>query len=183
MKFLKYFFEPIKFIKDQPFQFIVWVIVAIILGLTGFWLPLISVTLVGQGSSFENQIKVGTLMSFNIVILADGLALFLTAVNAGRSTTTAGIRGLMGIFALILILLSGFFLAFSVLVKEIDQKFVISQICLTVLSIVLACYLYCFRSSEWEKTVDEHKKKEDQEVEDLSNRSRGKSQDDEGTKL
>jgi hypothetical protein len=165
-------------------QFTVWWIVAIFLGLSGFWLPLL-LHYVRDGTHvqfFNGYLRAGNFASFSIVILADGLATTLVAVNAGRSITAAGIRGLMGVFALILA-----FVSVAVLIIHSEGQpsvgFVLFQFALTFLAILSASYLYCFRSSEWEKSLDAAKKEQDEEVENLAKTAAAKTSDDTGVRL
>lgn len=183
-RLVSYLAEPLRLIRQQPLQFTVWWIVAIFLGLSGFWLPLL-LHYVRDGTHvqfFDSYLRAGSLASFSIVILADGLATTLVAVNAGRNITAAGIRALMGVFALILA-----FVSVAVLVFPKDGQvsfgFVLFQFILTFLSILSASYLYCFRSSEWEKSVSDLKKEQDKEVENLAKRAASKTSDDTGVRL
>ncbi len=183
-KLINYLAEPLRLIRLEPLQFTVWLIVAIFLGLSGFWLPLL-LHYVRDGSHIQfldSYVRAGNLASFSIVILADGLATTLAAVNAGRNITAAGIRGLMGVFALILS-----FVSVAVLVLPNDGQvsfgFVLFQFALTTLAVLSASYLYCFRSSEWEKSVGDVTKEQDQEVENLAKTAASKTSDDTGVRL
>lgn len=183
-KLFCYFAEPLDLIKQQPLQFTVWWIVAMLLGLAGFWLPLL-LRYARDGSHsqfFDCYIRGGNLASFSIVILADGLATTLVAVNAGRNFTAAGIRGLVGVFALILMMLNVAVLVYSDQ-GQVSFGFVIFQSTLTILAILSASYLYCFRSSEWEKSVGDIQKQEDKEVEHLAKVAASKTADDTGVRL
>lgn len=184
IKYLSHFAEPLRLIRYEPLQFTVWWLVAIVLGLSGFWLPLI-LRFFGDGTHrvfFDSYLKAGNLASFSIVILADGLATTLVAVNAGRNITAAGIRGLTGVFALIIA-----FISVAVLIvppsNHISTTFVAFQFVVTFLAILSASYLYCFRSSEWEKSVGDVKKEQDEEVEKLAKVAAAKTSDDAGVRL
>jgi hypothetical protein len=183
-KFFSNFSEPLNLIREQPLQFTVWWIVAIFFGLAGFWLPLL-LEFVKAGSPnqvFQNYIKSGNLASFSIVILADGLATTLVAVNAGRNVTAAGIRGLIGVAALILFIINVGVLS-ATHIENISWSFVAFQFIIASLAILSASYLYCFRSSEWEKSVGDVKQQEDEEVDKLSQTAASQSADETGVKL
>lgn len=183
-KFFSYLSEPLQLIREQPYQFTVWWIVAIFFGLAAFWLPLL-LEVVKHGAPsqvFQNYIKSGNLASFCIVILADGLATTLVAVNAGRNVTAAGIRGLLGVAALILFVTNVGLL----LVTQSDivpNSFIVFEFIITALAVLAASYLYCFRSSEWEKSVGDVKRQEDEEVERLSQAATSQSGDGTGVRL
>lgn len=175
---------PLELIRKEPLQFSVWWIVAIILGLSGFWLPLLlrSVSNGNWFTFYEGYLKAGNFASFSIVILADGIATTLVAVNAGRNIIAAGIRGLMGVFALILALINVGILV-STSNGELSTAFIVFQFIVTLITIFVASYLYCFRSSEWEKSVGDVKKEEDKEVENLGKSANKMNADDSGVKL
>jgi hypothetical protein len=183
-KFVSNLLEPIGLIRQQPLQFTVWWIVAIVFGLAGFWLPLL-IECVKEGAPsqvFNIYVKSGNLASFNVVILADGLATTLVAVNAGRNLTAAGIRGLFGVVALILFIINIAILR-ELHVENVPTSFIVFQFIIVALAILSASYLYCFRSSDWEKSVGEVKKQEDEEVKKLSNAAASQSADETGVKL
>jgi hypothetical protein len=185
MRILQNLKEPLRYIQEQPFQFITWVMVAIILGLVSFWAPILILLLLGRDVSFYEQIRTGVLLSFNFVILADGIATSLVSENSGKNTTAAGIRGIAGAFAIFLVVLNVLFFAVCILnpIDPINQLFSVAQIVITIISIFIACYLRCFQSSDWEKSVEDHKKREDQDIENLIEGSQVRSQDDKGIKL
>ena len=106
MKKLLTIVKPLEYIKEQPYQFIVWFLVAIILGLIGFWAPMLINKLLNQQIVINNIVKTGVLASFSIIILADGIVTTLVAKDSGKSNTTAGIRGFFGIIAVLLVVLN-----------------------------------------------------------------------------
>lgn len=78
-------YEPLKAIKDQPWHFAVWWLVANVLGLAGIWLPLL-ILYFSKGPvclTFQNIIRTGSLATFCVVILADGIASNLGARKTG----------------------------------------------------------------------------------------------------
>lgn len=175
---------PLELIRKEPLQFSVWWIVAIVLGLSGFWLPLLLHS-VSDGNVclfYQEYLKSKSFASFSIVILADGLATTLVAVNAGRNITAAGIRGIVGIMALLLTIINVGIL-FSTTTSETTSGFQTFQIIITIIAVFTASYLYCFRSSEWEKSVGDIKKEEDKEVEDLGRSAKRINTDNTGVRL
>ncbi|MEW5804996.1 MAG: hypothetical protein AB1847_23160 [bacterium] len=184
-KFFANVSEPLDLIKQQPLQFTVWWFVAIVFGLAGFWLPLLVEALKESGSPwqvFQNNLKGGNLASFSVVILADGLATVFVAVNAGRNITAAGIRALFSVVALLLFVTNVVVLGISHS-SDVPTKFIVFQFIITGLAIILASYLYCFRSTDWEKSVGEVRVTQDKEVEKLAKDATAISKDDKGVKL
>ncbi len=181
---LKHIAEPLNSIKKQPYHFVVWWLAAVVLGLAGFWLPVLLLVscgnLEGAKLAFKNMTSAGNLASFSVVILADGIAASLVAVGAGSNITAAGIRGVVGIIALLLVIIQVGFLVACQIMGSISIGF---QVITTVLAVLLATYIYCFRFASWEKGVDETKKEEDKEVKNLSKEAESKSKTNLGVKL
>jgi len=83
--FLRSIKEPLELIRSEPYHFLAWWTVAIVLGMVGFWLPIL-LTFASGGAThkvFENLVNYGGLASFGVVILADGIATTIVAVRAG----------------------------------------------------------------------------------------------------
>lgn len=175
--------KPLNAIKLNPYHFWVWFGAAIVLGSSGVWMPVILFILGGntEGAKliFSNLIKTGNLASFSIVILADGLAAALATVGAASNIKAAGIRGILGIIAFILMMLQVAILTYCQY-GLILPKF---QIILVILAILVACYFYCFRFPSWEKSLDEVEKEQDKQVDKLSREAQSKTTTDEGVKL
>jgi uncharacterized membrane protein len=177
--------EPLELIRQQPLQFAVWWIVAVLFGLAGFWLPLLVESLKDAGCPsqiFQNNLRGGNLASFSVVILADGLATMFVAVRAGQNLTAAGIRGLLSVLALLVFITNVVMLGVTHS-ADVPTKFIVFQFIITFLAIGLSSYLYCFRSSDWEKSVGEIRTIQDNEVTKLGKEATSKTQDDKGVKL
>lgn len=177
--------EPFKSITQQPYQFIGWLLIANVLGLAGFWLPLF--LLYGKGlltnQSFDVLLNAGNLASFSVVILADGITALLFTKGTGSNMVALGMRGVASGLAFIFILIQVVILADAHITttgQHIDGSL---QITLTLVAIAIACYLYCFRFPIWEKGVAELKAEEDKEVSNLADAAAAKSADDKGVKL
>lgn len=177
--------EPIRSISDQPYHFATWWIVANVIGLAGFWLPLLLLRCSGKPTYlvFERLINAGALASFSMVILADGIAATLVTVGTGSNLTAVGIRALVTIIALIIALIQVGVVAFEHNVMADSHVFVSFHIVLTSLAIIFATYLYCFRFPSWEKGVVEAKQEEEQEISDLVKEAGSKSADAKGVRL
>jgi hypothetical protein len=178
-------FAPIKSIKDQPFHFAGWWLVANVIGLAGFWLPLLLLYCSGKPSTlvFERLIQAGALASFSVVILADGIAANLVTLGAGSNITALGIRALITIIAIIITVIQVGFIAAEHTLTANAHVFISFHLVFTGLAILCATYLYCFRFPSWEKGVAEMKREEDQEVNDLAKEAQSKSADAKGVRL
>jgi len=175
------FQKPFTSIKKRPRQFTAWFIIAIVLGSAGFWLPLFLVWYRGVPVDpiFVQLIEAGTLASFSIVILADGVATTMSVVG-GSNVTAAGIRGQAGACALILLILQAVVLCSGLSPHEGDHPKYVLQELFAFLAILLAAYLYCFRYSDWEKSCADVKEKEEEEVDKMKVAAENKKTDGSG---
>jgi hypothetical protein len=184
-RLMQQFTEPFSSISDRPLHFLVWSFVSIIFGLAGFWLPVL-LALTGGGAAsqtFRSLVYAGTLSSFSIVLLADGIASALIVVNAGSNITAAGMRAFVGCGAVLLVVVEVGVLVFAYSNGGSTHTSVTFQLFLAAAAIALASYLYCFRSPSWETDVADVKEKEDKEVAGLSLSAEEKATDEGGTKL
>ncbi len=183
-KFFSDFAQPLSVIWKKPHQYLVWWLVAMFVGLASFWLPFILRYLVdGTQMQFTREyFKSGSMASFSIVILADGLATCLVVANSGRNHVTAGIKGILGVTTLILVVLNVGILALSAF-NISSHGLHIVQLLITLLSILTASYLYCFRDPSWEKTVGDVQEEENEEVDNLGRTATQTSADESGNKL
>jgi hypothetical protein len=185
-KLLRQLSEPLKSIKYQPYHFVVWCLVAYVVGLAGLWLPLLILYRMDRPvyPVFENIVNAGYLASFCVVILAEGIATNLCAHKTGSSQIAVGIRGLFCILAFILAIIP-----VGIMVGEHvgqgDSHVAISfQVQITLIAILLGAYLYSFRYPSWgEKEVSFVKEEEDNDVLKLAEQAQKQLRDDKGVKL
>lgn len=189
-KFLLRFLEPLNSIKNQSYHFASWWIFTNILGLAGFWIPLIILLFNPDKSklnfSTKSLIDSGMLSSFSIIILAEGVAAALVAVKGGSNMIAAGIRGIAGVIALIVVAIQVTILVILTIFDYSGTKASNTatgiSIIITILSICLATYLYCFRYPDWEKGVAEVVQSENEDVEKIRDHAKIQT-NDEGVKL
>lgn len=178
--------EPFATIKQEPYQFIVWLFVVLIFGLAGVWLPSFFDYINDKDgmSSLLNHIRVGSIATFGVVILADGLAAMLTTVNVGLTKITAGIRGLIGTFAILLFMLNvAIFIIPYPSSKQVTTQYIAFQLSILFFTVLVAIYLYCFKSNVWEKSAETLVKNEDRQVEDMEKAADSVTADDKGVKI
>lgn len=176
--------EPLNSIKDQPYQFAVWFIVANVFGLAGFLLPILFCWTRSKDTHavFISSIKAGTLASFSVVLLAEGIASALVAIGAGKNVVAAGIRGLISVLALLVAMIQVGLLVVQSLITDESIPSPIFQVCVTLAAILFASYLYCFRFGAWEKGVESIREEDDNAVTKLEIAAQGKTED-KGVKL
>lgn len=174
--------EPWKIIRTRRFHFVAWVVGLPILGLAGFWLPLVLTGAMKLSIKpvFEQLLYGGTLVAFSVTILAEGCFGLLTAEKAGSNPNALAIRGLAGIFTIVLIVMCAGIMACEVTVSAINNisigvpaspgnhVAIPVHIIFSLLAMLTASYLYCFRFPAWEKGVADAQQEEDNEVSKLS---------------
>lgn len=183
---LEIFRKPLKYIKDQQLQFVVWIMVVVLFGLAGIWMPALFTYLQNGDASrvVINHFVAGSFASFCVVILADGLATTMTAIRSGINITSAGMRGFVGIFSVLLIVVNVGILSSSDVSKtSMTSAYIVFQASILMLSVVAAIYLYCFRSSDWEKDVDEIVNEENERIKRIKTGAISDTSDSSGVKL
>lgn len=178
--------EPLIIIKNEPYQFYVWLFVVMTFGLAGVWMPFVFEYFKNGtgGKILLNHIKSGSIASFGVVILADGIAATMIAVNAGLTKTTAGIRGLIGAFSVLLIMINVAILILSdPAANSVSTPYIIFQMSILLLTTAASIYLYCFKSNDWEKSAETMLVEEEHKVEEIGSAAEKVSSDDAGVKL
>lgn len=179
-KFVKPLNGPWGVVRRRPFHFLAWLLVVPGVGLAGFWLPL----MLGWARGEEvmpfcaRLLSAGTTASACVAILAEGLLAVLTAEKTGSNVPALGLRGIAGGLAtLLIILLVGILGAESAFLAgpHLSSSF---HIVLTVVAMLAASYLYCFRDPTWEpavRGVDEARAKEELDIDHLSSEATAQS--------
>ncbi len=163
----KSFLEPLNEIKSHRHEFIMWLVTIMFLGTVGIWLPII-----WKNVSMESAIA--DVASFNIVLLAECFAA-ATSIKSGVSKESSSIRTIGFMIAIFLIILN------VGVILEGAQIFWVFVI--TLLVIMFASYLYCFRYASWEESADKIVQKEDDEIADLSKKAKNIKSDENGVKI
>lgn len=184
-RFVEHLRLPLRSITTKPYQFTVWLFVTVFFGLAGFWLPLVLVAVNQESISpvLTSLVRSGALASFCVVILAEGIAGVLVTVGGGGNDAAAGLRALAGGFGIMFVLVGVGLLVRGQLTPGQGHQSSLFHYAFTTVSIVIACYLYCFRNTEWEPSADTFTANDEQEAARLGNSALAQSQDDSGTKL
>ena len=157
-RFLRPLKVPLGFINERPYHFLTWAAVAVILGMSGIWLPTLLAFVRGKDwlSVLHTTINNGNLASYGVVLLADGIAAAMVAERAksGPSPTASGIRGMVCSFAIVLVVIQVGILGISYAISDSSYPSPRFQVIITVLAVVSAAYLYCLRSDKWEGDVE-----------------------------
>lgn len=176
---------PIVSITEQPFDFISWFIIAVVIGLAGLWLPIVLFWSEERltSAAFFSLVRAGGPASFSIVLLAEGISSAWAALRAGTSPHTTGLRRLASGVALVVLVVQVGFLGIQSMAADVTVRSAIFQVCITLFAIAWAVYLYCFRFASWEKGVREVLKKEERDVDKLRRAAPRETKDDQGVKL
>jgi hypothetical protein len=184
-RFWKQICGPLNSIWEQPYQFVVWWIVANIFGLAGFLLPIFLgwVQDKDSGLVFLTAVRSGSLASFSIVLLSEGIAAALVAQGAGSNVVAAGMRGVVSMLALLVAGIQFVFLVAQSMITDGSTPAPLFQVFVTGVAIAFAAYLYCFRFASWEEDVGKVKEAEDKDVQKLGESAQKVTKDDNGVKL
>lgn len=176
--------EPFNSISEQPYQFLAWWVVANFIGLAGFWVPILVSWARNMGASgaFFTSVRAGSLASFSVVLLAEGIAAALVALQSGSNKVAAGMRGLVSVLALVVVIIQAVLLAAQSAIEG-GALAPNLQVLLTGVAVFLAIYLYCFRFVSWEKGVEAVQVADDKAVQDLASAAQKTTADDSGVKL
>jgi hypothetical protein len=176
---------PLNSIFEQPYQFVVWWIVANVFGMAGFLLPIFLSWTRNRNAhdAYLDSLKGGSLSSFCVVLLAEGIAAALVAQGAGTNLVAAGLRGLASVLALLVAFIQMTFLVAESVITDGSVISPAPQIVTAVLAVLLASYLYCFRFTSWEKGVDEVLEADDKAVEDMTAAAKAVAADKHGVQL
>jgi hypothetical protein len=176
---------PLSAIADQPYQFAVWWLVANVFGIAGFLLPIFLSWTRAKNThdAYFASLRSGSLASFCIVLLAEGIAAALVAQGAGANLVAAGLRGLASVLALIVAFVQMTFLVAESVITDGSFISPAPQLVAAAFAVILASYLYCFRFTSWEKGVDEVLKADDEAVRDISEEAKSAASDKHGTQL
>jgi|GEM_PF-4014343 hypothetical protein len=160
------FCVPLEAIKSNPFHFITWFVAVPVIGLMGFWLPILLVwSYSGDVKTvFEHLLYAGTTASVCVAILGEGVYAMMIANATGLNKTTSGIRGLIVCWSIVIVILLVGTAVTDVALSSGQHVRIVFHITFTCLAILTACYLYCFRYRIKVKSVDEEIADQDAEI-------------------
>jgi hypothetical protein len=194
-RYLKPVVAPLSYIEEKPFHFVTWGFVALVLGLSGVWLPTLLSPIRGKSMCdfLLNSVNAGGLAAFSVVLLADGIATAIVAEkniseknnNQPRPTAT-GVRGMISISAIILVVIQVGVMGVVPPVSVAPYFTFYFEVIVTAAAIILACFLYCFRSDNWEQLIEDAAvavEKEKMDVEDIIEEASGRKSDGGGIKI
>lgn len=155
-------------IKDNPWQFALWFITSIILSLSSFWIPSLLGYIIGE--NFYCQLMGNNpFIVFSIVFLSNSILYSINHIGGGSNTFAVAIRGI----ALVVSIMYLVFLSAIIPLKLINNIVLdyFTQYVLLLITILIGIYVYGFRDSKWEKSVDDIRQEEDNKIENIVSRA------------
>jgi len=169
-------FQTIK--RDRP-EFILWLLTSVVLSLTSFWLPLILGFLIDV-NKYEEIMKSNPFIIFSIVFLSNSIYYSINQIGAGKNKFSMSIRNISLVIVIILIIILSSIVPLKIFFdKSLND---LTQYVLLAFVLLFGIYIYGFRKTEWEDSIEEHVIVENEEVKELSIRAH-QTNKDEGIKL
>lgn len=182
--FIKILKKPItESSRENKAKFFIWIIFITTAGLFGCWYPVIVNVLSEKPLMFGIIIINGSMSTFCLSMLMESMINMHSVPGSGKTEATNTLRSFVLIISILVLLLNSIVYG-MILTEHNTYNIKLFTIILTVITFLLASYLYFYRSNEWEKSVDKIYKDDDKKVEDLVKRSDAlENKTDEGIEL
>jgi hypothetical protein len=180
MKSIMIIFAHFKTIKDDPGKFILWLLTSVLLSLSTVWVPSLVGILI-EKDFFSKLMLNNPFIVFSVVFLSNSVLTSINYIGAGTNKNAVSLRGI----TLVLTFLYLLFLS-SVIPLKLLTNFSLNtstQFTLLFITIFIGVFVYGFREASWEKSVDEFKKEQDKEVQDMSAKAAGVTNDGNDTEV
>ena len=161
-------FSHFKTIKDDPGKFILWILTSVILSLSTVWLP----TLVGvivKKDLFSKLILNNPFIVFSVVFLSNSVLTSINHEGAGSNRFAVNIRSITLIITILYLIFLSSIIPLKLLMDislDVNLQFLILGI-----TIFIGIYVYGFRESRWEESVDEIREQEEEDVTQITVRA------------
>lgn len=154
-------FAHFKTIKDDPGKFILWILTSVLLSLSTVWVPSLVGILIGK-NFFAKLMLNNPFIVFSVVFLSNSVLTSINYIGAGTNKNAVSLRGITLVITFLYLLFLSSIIPLKLLTNvSLDTS---TQFTLLLITIFIGIYVYGFREANWEKTVDEFKKEQDQEV-------------------
>jgi len=167
-------FAHFKTIKDEPGKFILWMLTSILLSLSTVWVP----TLVGfliKKDFFSKLMDNNPFVVFSVVFLSNTVLTSINYIGAGSNKNAVTLRGITLILTFLYLLFLSSIIPLKLLTGvSLDHPI---QFVILFITLLIGIYVYGFRESGWEKSVDEYKTEQENEVSEISSRAAGITND------
>lgn len=158
---MKKIFSHFKTIEDNPGKFILWVFTSIILSLSTVWIPTLLGCVIGQ-SFFLKMMQNNPFIVFSIVFLSNSVLTSINYIGAGTNNFAVSVRGV----TLVITILYLIFLSTIIPLKLLSNisLSILTQFVLLAITIFIGVFVYGFRDATWEKSVDQFRGEQEEEV-------------------
>ena len=162
---MKKVFSHFQTIKDNPGKFVLWIFTSIILALSTVWIPALLGTVIGN-NFFPRQMENNPFIVFSVVFLSNSVLTSINYIGAGSNNFAVSVRGV----TLVVTILYLIFLSTIIPLKLINNISVSisTQFILLIISLVIGIYVYGFREANWEKSVDEFRGEQEEDVSSIT---------------
>lgn len=161
-------FAHFKTIKDDPTKFILWFLTSVILSLSSFWIPILIGQIIEQ-NFYCKLMANNPFIVFSIVFLSNSILFSINHIGAGSNKFAVAIRGITLVITIMYLVLLSTIIPLK-LVHDISLGYG-TQFILLGITIFLGIYVYGFRESTWEKSVDDVSKRQEATITDISQKA------------
>lgn len=161
-------FAHFKTIKDDPTKFILWFLTSVILSLSSFWVPVLIGKIIGE-NFYCKLMANNPFIVFSIVFLSNSILLSINHIGAGSNKLAVAIRGITLVITIMYLVLLSTIIPLK-LVNDISLSNG-TQFTLLIITIFLGIYVYGFRESTWEKSVDEASRDQEATVTNITQKA------------
>lgn len=155
-------------IKNDPYKFVLWVFTSILLSLSSFWIPLLLGYMIGE-DFYKKLMDNNPFIIFSIIFLSNSLLVSVNQKGAGSNDFSVTLRGVTIIVTIMYLILLSSVIPLK-LVSNISLGYP-TQYILLALSLLLGIYVYGFRDIVWEKSVDDVKVSQDEDVDEINDKA------------
>lgn len=173
-------FAHFKTIGDDPAKFILWLLTSVILSLSSFWIPSLMGEIIGQ-NFYCKLMENNPFIVFSIVFLSNSILFSINHIGAGSNKFAVAIRGITLVLTIMYLVLLSTIIPLK-LISNISLSHS-TQFILLSITIMLGIYVYGFRESTWEKSVDQVREKEDEDVASIAEKAKNVQTDNNKVKL
>ena len=157
----KLMFVHFKTIKKDPLTFILWCSTSIVLSLASFWIPGLIGQCIGK-DLLTPLLQNNPFLVYSVTFLSNAILTSISIVGSNTNKRATTFRAIIIIFVFMFVLLLSALIPIRYLGNySISSK---NQVILLIITIGIGIYVYGFRDSEWENSVDDVRKKEDKSV-------------------
>lgn len=148
-------------IKDSPSEFVLWILASVVLSLSSFWIPSLLGVLIGKGF-YSSLMDNNPFIVFSIVFISNCILFSINYAGAGSNQDAAVIRGITLTLTIMFLIFVSTIIPLKLVANISLSKS--AQYVLLIITILIGVWLYGFRNAAWEKSIDEARQQQDDEI-------------------